>query len=370
MYMAINEARAEFLKSKMLRRLQSTLASLSSPAQTTTNSSAAPLALDLDFVLRLLGNKSGDTSVQAVKGPELNISQWAKVKLTTIELPTQPQETTEKKSNAPLFTSTKKPAIKANFPAKEKEDSIMDRLQSLADSLPTRMSPVAPLSFFDPESVTKRTRAIEDESEKNFIRLPTIDYGDRDWSKVTLSSILDKLIPEDLKVKSKEAECAIEVKEEQPIASLSTTFAPLELRLLDYDQFVTLAHHLGIKCSNQTDLRIENEILNKFGESSGPLKKKRSVTKAKDGFTWTESMESLLLRLYDEIRSKKQAVDAKFAAFLEENKLVLMKDKRKTSERGLWAVLTDEFSVQAGWKVNFTEIKKKVHVLKCLQVKK
>ena len=133
---------------------------------------------------------------------------------------------------------------------------------------------------------------------------------------------------------------------------------------------MTLAHFLSVKCKNLTDLKIEAEILTKFGASPGPLKLKRVSTKAKDGFAWTETMESLLLRLYDETRIKKQAIDSKFAGFLQESGATLMKDKRKTAERGLWAVLTDEFSVQAGWKVNVTEVKKKFQVLKCLKLKK
>ncbi len=347
------------------RRLQSTL---TAPAPTHVS------ALDLDFVLRLLGSKpAADTSTKTSKDTESNISQWAKVKFNTIAV--VPAHTEAKK---PLFSSPKKPISPAeptqSFMEMKSEESIMTRLQSLADSLPTRISPVAPLSFFDPESVMKRaTKAIEEEagSNKNVIKLPTIDYGDRDWSKVTLSSILDKLIPEDL-LKAKQ------MPEEEPqqeivshkSASSNVIFSPLELRLLDYDQFMTLAHFLSVKCKNLTDLKIEAEILTKFGASPGPLKLKRVSTKAKDGFAWTETMESLLLRLYDETRIKKQAIDSKFAGFLQESGATLIKDKRKTAERGLWAVLTDEFSVQAGWKVNVTEIKKKIQVLKCLKLKK
>jgi hypothetical protein len=366
----------------MLRRLQSTWSAVASPLQT-ANASPAVLALDLDFVLRLLGSKSvADTNTNAAKGPELNISQWAKVKFNTIEVPAQPQLVFSKPHTSTFGNSFKKQLLApAPAPAlKENEESIMNRLQSLADSLPTRISPMAPLSFFDPpESVMKRTKALEEQdTAKQIIKLPTIDYGDRDWSKVTLSSILDKLIPENLKASSSSSSSQAteilptEITREADHFKYKKCFSlsPLELRLLDFDQFITLAHFYGIKCTNVTDLRIESEILSKFAAAPGPLKRKRASTKPKDGFTWTEVMESLLLRLYDETRSKKQAVDAKFAAFLVESKTTLMKDLRKTSERGLWAVLTEEFSVQAGWKVNTTEIKKKVQVLKCLKVKK
>lgn len=353
----------------MLRRLQSTFAS-ASPA----NSSA--LALDLDFVLRLLGEKKEDTSRS---GSEVNLSHWAKVKFNTIVQKTPEAET----PIAPSTFSVKPAQVPKESNVPQSTESLMNRLQSLADSLPSRMSASPPLSFFDPESVIKRVppslSKAEEESRKSLvIKLPTIDYSNRDWSKVTLSSILEKLIPEEMKKNrsSSSSEEGTTITNTTPETSsmaaemiASFSLSPLELRLLDYDQLITLCQSMGIKHTGLTDLRLESRILAKFPEKAEPLTLKRSVPKAKDGFAWTEGMEGLLLRLYDDIRAKKQAVDAKFSAFLAETKTELSSERRKMSDRGLWAVLADEFSVQAGWKVNVSDVRKKIQILKCLKVK-
>lgn len=403
---------------RMLRRWQSTLSTA------TATSTSAHSALDLEFVLRLLGTSNGSNANVGTqeklgkKGPEVNLSRWAKVKFNTIELPTQVATAATSKPlarTASLISPLKEApptaalASTASASADQTPESVINRLQVLANALPSRVSSAPLMSFFGTEKSVMRKGTTSEEdastvcknrnvtatttsstssnnsnnSNNTVITLPTIDYSGRDWSKVTLSSILDKLIPDEAQEMAKVAiDCAsrretVAVEKEKETetdsdAPLSFSLSPLELRLLDYDQLRTLASYYSIDCTELTNQKIETELLSKwFGLQVEPLQIRRRANKLKGCFAWTEAMETLLLRLYDETRAKKREVDGKFAEFMDETGVALLevRAKAKTADRGLWAVLTDEFSVQAGWRVSLTEVRKKVQILKCLKIK-
>lgn len=336
----------------MWRRLQST--AMASTRASPSNS------LDLEFVFGLLERRNKSLNAED-KGSEIDIGQWSKVKFNTIQV--ERPATSSQLEKTPEFIPP--PIINTN--TERSQESILTRLQNLANSLPNKITtPTATSPFFDPESLAKRAAPVfiksETETEKTIIKLPTLDYDSRDWSKVSISSILSKIIPEEA---LNATEAAPSCQETQTV-QMSTTFSPAELRLLDRDQLFALAESKNIKTNNLTEIKIEAELLLQFGDPSSPLPLRRAVvSKSASSFTWTEEMESLLLRIYDETRAKKQAIDTKFSAL----QLTSTKARacgKNNSDRGLWAVLADEFSVQAGHRVSMSEVRKKVQILKRL----
>lgn len=263
--------------------------------------------------------------------------------------------------------------------------STLDRLQSLADSLPNQIydkngnliplnSQNPPMSFFEMDNTLGKTSLAE--SVKT---VPIFEREGVDWSKVTLTSILKKIVPEETFLESEENQCEIiEAKNNTSDMSQTATspiinnvrFTMGELKLLDKEQLHSLAKHFGIKPTTiQTDHKIEQEILAACNEPYKRIIKKGTVSK--DKISWTEENETLLVKLYDELRAEKHKADQKLHSLLSltsaNTSTNSLKRCKGSSERGLWAVLSDQMRLASKFHVSVSECRNKLIILKRLK---
>jgi hypothetical protein len=258
----------------------------------------------------------------------------------------------------------------------------------LADSLPTQIydrngnliplnSQNPPISFFEMGNVTKNNTNLME----NARTVPIFEREGVDWSKISLTSILKKIVPE-------EAFLSAEIKEEkdqelvvnhtiEAIANTSAenvkttkiNFTTIELKLLDKDQLYSLAKHLNIKISTQTDNKLEQEIL--FACNGEVYKRTLKNPVSKEKISWTEENENLLVKMYEELRIEKQKVDQKVHLLANSSTsncyTNALKKCKGSSERGLWAVLTDRLRLASKYHVSVSECRNKLIILKRLK---
>ena len=260
--------------------------------------------------------------------------------------------------------------------------STLDRLQSLADSLPTQIydrngnliplnSQNPPMSFFEMGNVTKNNTNLME----NVKTVPIFEREGVDWSIISLTSILKKIVPE-------EAFLHTEIRSENDLVSNSKVisnaestkisnvkFSMSELKLLSKEQLYSLAKHFNIKISNQTDHKLEQEIL---VACSGEIHKRTTKNLvSKEKLSWTEENENLVVKMYEELRIEKQKVDQKMQLLSANNNSCgytnSLKKCKGSSERGLWAVLTDKLRHASKFHVSVSECRNKLIVLKRLK---
>lgn len=256
----------------------------------------------------------------------------------------------------------------------------LDRLQSLADSLPTQIydrngnlmplnSQTPPMSFFEIGNVTLMDNART---------VPIFEREGVDWNKINLTSILKKIVPEEVFLHT-------EISAEKDLINIESNykvvpnvestkisnvkFSMSELKLLDKDQLYSLSKHFNIKVSNQTDHKLEQEILLACGGGVHKRTAKNPVSKEK--LSWTEENENLVVKMYEELRIEKQKVDQK-VQLLSTNASNCgytnsLKKCKGSSERGLWAVLTDKLRHASKFHVSVSECRNKLIILKRLK---
>lgn len=263
--------------------------------------------------------------------------------------------------------------------------STLDRLQSLADSLPTQIydrngnlmplnSHNPPMSFFEMGGLINKNITNLTENVKTVV--PIFEREGVDWSKVSLTSILKKIVPEEIFLQTDQTE---ETKENYSNTSVTESekivnnikFTMLELRLLDKEQLHSLAKHLNIKVSTQTDHKLEQEIFSTCNSEGHKRIGKNSVSKEK--ISWTEENENLLIKMYEELRIEKRKVDQKLQSLLTQttssaSAIASSNVKCKGSiERGMWAVLADQMRHASKFHVSVSECRNKVIILKRLK---
>lgn len=280
-----------------------------------------------------------------------------------------------------------------NPQASNSSESTLTRLQNLADSLPTQIydkngnliplnTSQPPMSFFEID-----TPVVATTSANTITRtVPIFHRENVDWSTVTLTSILKKIVPEEAFIEqpTDAAESLDMIETNVNIMDALDTkdhvqeqfqcvFNQVELKLLDRDQLTAIAKHFNIS-SDQSDYKIEHELLtNVFKSASKRNAAKNSVSKEK--ISWTEENEGLLLKIYEELRAEKHKVDQKLLQLLSNNNAPAsntsstpsLKRGHGASDRGLWAVLTDQFRQTAKFHVSVSECRNKLIILKRLK---
>ena len=361
------------------RRFQSSTAT---PASIVSNSS-----LDLDFVLNLLDHsaskESSNTSNIKCTMPRMKFKvielNGEGVEASAIENNTKDSfiEKNEKRSSefSNLFSHVSEP--------QEESCSSLSRLQSLADSLPTQiydrngnLIPLnmgqPPMNFFDLDT---NGNGINTNNIKFTSTLPIVQRENVDWSGVTLTSILKKIVPEEVFKGDNEEITTQETKDDsKPSTTTSTSITPefgqVELKLLDKDQLHALAKHLNIP-TDQTDFKIESAILSLNGSAKERrcTNPKNSISKEK--IAWTEENENLLMKLYEELRVEKHKVDQKLQSIthtpINGTSATSLKRGNGASDRGLWAVLGDRMRQASKFHVSVTDCRNKVVILKRLK---
>ena len=263
--------------------------------------------------------------------------------------------------------------------------STLDRLQSLADSLPTQIydrngnliplnSQNPPMSFFEMGNVTKNNTNLME----NARTVPIFEREGVDWSKISLTSILKKIVPEEAFLHteiSTENNIVSNESSNKVITNVESTkisnvkFSMSELKLLDKEQLYSLAKHFNIKISNQTDHKLEQEILAACSAEMHKRTTKNPVSKEK--LSWTEENENLVVKMYEELRIEKQKVDQKMQMLLANSNnsgyTNSLKKCKGSSERGLWAVLTDKLRHASKFHVSVSECRNKLIILKRLK---
>lgn len=261
--------------------------------------------------------------------------------------------------------------------------STLDRLQSLADSLPNQIydrngnliplnSQNPPMSFFEMDNAASSGKTSLMENVKT---VPIFEREGVDWSKVTLTSILKKIVPEETFLDTVETDreiietAATQNDANNPIHQ-NVKFTIGELKLLDKEQLHSLAKYFGLKpTASQTDHKVEQEILAACNE---PYKRAiKNGTVSKEKISWTEENETLLVKLYDELRIEKHRVDQKLQSLLSlssvNNTTSSLKRSKGSSERGLWAVLSDQMRLTSKFHVSVSECRNKLIILKRLK---
>ena len=384
---------------KLGRRFQS--------STVTSNIASVSNSLDLDFVLSLLDHSSSsNTSTSnnnnnnSALGSLSSSNSWVpRLKFKVIEdqntsesIKVKEESThIEKRSDfSNLFNFSHVTELSEwNESAELNEfDSASSsmRLQSLADSLPTQIydrhgnliplnTSQPPMNFFDMDSTASHTTA-----KTTGTTLPIFQRENVDWSKISLTSILKKIVPEEVfraeHVKQdnvSEDTTTNEVKRVNTQSKSTPEFTQFELKLLDKDQLHALSKYLSIPC-DQTDFKIESAILTHQKSNSKSKDRNNSMKGifSKDKISWTEEHESLLMKLYEELRLEKGKVDQKLQSIISKDSHATpnapsLKRGNGASDRGLWAVLGDRMSQVSKFHVSVTECRNKVIILKRLK---
>lgn len=230
------------------------------------------------------------------------------------------------------------------------------------------------MSFFEIGNVTKsNTNLVE-----NTRTVPIFEREGVDWSKISLTSILKKIVPEEAFLHTKINNKDQEIIDEETIVNTNISetahvtnnvkFTMTELKLLDKDQLYSLAKHLNIKIVTQTDHKLEQEI---FLVCNGEVYKRTAKSLvSKEKIAWTEENENLLVKLYEELRIEKQKADTKAQTLLSvttSGYTNAFKKCKGSSERGLWAVLTDQLRHASKYHVSMSECRNKLIILKRLK---
>lgn len=271
-------------------------------------------------------------------------------------------------------------------------ESTLIRLQNLADSLPTQIydrngnlvalnTSQPPMSFFEIDTTGGASKIVN----ATMRAVPIFQREHVNWGTVTLTSILKKIVPEEafLSVKTSEDDANKETTADTASTintvnnsntrdnTADTTyivFNQLELRLLDKDQLTVLAKHFNISI-DQSDTKIEQELLKSVYKSSV----KRNIMKnavSKEKISWTAENEGLLVKIYEELRGDKQKVDQKLQMISGSHTSTCatsLKRGNGASDRGLWAVLADQFKQAAKIHVSVSECRNKLVILKRLK---
>lgn len=375
----------QFLVSSRIRQ-QSTSVSHHNPS----------VSLDLDFVLGLLDSSTAKKSINSGSVVGEASTSWSRMKFKVIETGevNESKENNSKKCKMSFYFIV----LELNFDdfssffapltttPHSNTSSTLDRLQSLADSLPNQIydrngnlmplnSQTPPMSFFEIGNVTTK-------SNTNLVEIvrtvPIFEREGVDWSKISLTSILKKIVPEEafLHTKINNEEQEIVNEETTVITNVSETaqvtnnvkFTMTELKLLDKDQLYSLAKHFNIRITNQTDHKLEQEI---FLACNGEVYKRTSKSLvSKEKIAWTEENENLLVKLYEELRIEKQKADTKAQTLLSgttSGYTNAFKKCKGSSERGLWAVLTDQMRHASKYHVSMSECRNKLIILKRLK---
>ena len=259
--------------------------------------------------------------------------------------------------------------------------SSLSRLQSLADSLPTQiydrngnLIPLnmgqPPMNFFDLD--TNNGNGITTNNIKCTSTLPIVQRENVDWSGVTLTSILKKIVPEEVFKENNEE--ITDTKDDSKTCPTSTSVTPefcqVELKLLDKDQLHALAKHLNIP-TDQTDFKIETAILSLNGSAKERKCNNPKNSVSKEKIAWTEENENLLMKLYEELRVEKHKVDQKLQSIthtpINGTSATSLKRGNGASDRGLWAVLGDRMRQASKFHVSVTDCRNKVVILKRLK---
>lgn len=227
------------------------------------------------------------------------------------------------------------------------------------------------MSFFEMNTGIK-TSANLMESVKT---VPIFEREGVDWSQVSLTSILKKIVPEEAFLEHSEEKVlkCDATKDSSSTATpttIKTEFTMAELKLLDKDQLHSLAKHLNIKITKQTDHKLEQEIFSICNNIDLSQRQKRVLKPvlSKEKISWTEENESLLIKLYEELRSEKQKVDQKLINLVSPNtSIVAMSLKTRVSERGFWAVLAEQMRNASKIHVSLSECRNKLMILKRLR---
>lgn len=258
------------------------------------------------------------------------------------------------------------------------------RLQGLVDSLPNEiydrhgnLTPLntsrPPMSFFDMDVGTSAALSKQLSGPQT---LPILQRDNFDWSSVSLTSILKKIVPEEVfqvdSTLEKTAKSAINTVdtnadiETVEATSKNISFTPIELRLLDSDQLLALAKHFRIVTDRQTDFKIEREILASQGQQPVTISTKNI---SKEKITWTAENEQLLMNIFDQVRLEKHFVDSKLQSILnhQNSSQIPLKRSKGSNERGVWAVVTDKFRMACKIHVSMTTCRNKLIILKRLK---
>lgn len=371
--------------------------------------------LDLDFVLNLLDHSSSSSN------PSANgTSNWApKMKFKVIEETRNEEresfkikgggggvecinEKIKRNDFSNLFNNLRD-VDSSSASTDTTSISTFNRLQSLADSLPTQIydrngnliplnTSQPPMNFFDLNTKTSSINATTNQA----VTLPIFQRENVDWSKISLTSILKKIVPEEvfkpvLSDENENVDMNIAINTNTN-TSTSPALAPFnvntqsdileppqftqsELKLLDKDQLRSLAKFLNIPC-DQTDYRIEHAILSTHKPKSKSKERKNStnISVSKDKIAWTEENETLLMKLYEELRLEKNKVDQKLQSIVSSHSqsnsvpnVPSLKRGNGASDRGLWAVLGDRMRLESKVHVSVTECRNKLIILKRLK---
>lgn len=357
------------------------------------------VSLDLDFVLNLLdhskvtnANSTTNTSASAVS------PKWSQMKFKLIETEEETLKAAEKEPQSEMMSNLSQ-AFKNVFDITSNSSTdTLTRLQNLADSLPNQIydrhgnliplnTSQPPSSFFDLENNTKAT--MQQQSKI----VPIFHRENVDWSQVSITSILKKIVPEEAFLKTEESMMPIntlEIKDSVSIESSATNtsvvnndsscinvnFTQTELRLLDKDQLHSLAKHFRVSC-DQTDLKIETELLTSHFniQVKRQIKKKGEKGVSQEKICWTEENENLLVKLYDNLRVEKQKTDQKLITLLStgtrnispSSSVQSLKRGNGASERGIWAVLADQMRQASKSHASVSECRNKLIILKRLK---
>ena len=160
----------------------------------------------------------------------------------------------------------------------------LTRLQNLANSLPTQIydrhgnliplnTSQPPTSFFEMDSNSANARNVTLNQQKISQTAPIFHRDNVDWRTISITSILKKIVPEEVFMKSEEESKKEEFDYDKKfldstspsenvvdIHSQTVVFGQDELRLLDRDQLHALAKHFSVSC-DLSDLKIEQKIL-------------------------------------------------------------------------------------------------------------
>jgi hypothetical protein len=275
----------------------------------------------------------------------------------------------------------------------------LTRLQSLADSLPTQIydrhgnliplnTSQPPISFFEIESIKAQNQQQQQQQQLQTKTVPIFHRENVDWSQVSITSILKKIVPEEAFLIAEDSTVSDVKAEEDTSDSLvsnepstttnsnnsnivNTSFSQIELRLLDKDQLHSLAKNLKVSCE-QTDPKIEAEILSNQNIEMKRNSVKKVNEKDLEKICWTEENENLLVKLYEELRIEKQKVDQKLNSLLNlnltcSNNTASLRRGNGASERGIWAVLADQMRLASKSRASVSECRKKLIILKRLK---
>ena len=407
-----------------MRRMKNSLMNLSSKRfQSTGNVANVSNSLDLDFVLNLLDHSAKTNSSST--SSTLSTSTWMpRIKFKVIEESRNNENDRNaniKEESASSFIEKKNDfnhlfnfssliefnGLKKEFDTDSSSSlttssNTLIRLQSLADSLPSQIydrngnlmplnTSQPPMNFFDLDSTA--SNKLNTSNTYSTSTLPIFHRENVDWSQINLTSILKKIVPEEVfkthhaitdnnntedTSKSTSANTLTNTCD-QSINPNALEFTQFELKLLDKDQLHSLAKHFNIP-SDQTDYKIESAILSNRKETE---KRINSINNSmsKEKISWTEENENLLMKLYEELRIEKSKVDQKLLSILSKNTSAAatstsslpnapsLKRGNGASDRGLWAVLGDRMRHSSNFHVSVTDCRNKVIILKRLKAR-